>query len=164
MERKTSTRFLLHLKLSLISDHCTSIYSGFIEANNIEGYVPNREKYVDKKNRTDFINAVEKIEEFLSDPEVNINYITYCNFSWASVRNQSSFHFYVSIIQKFRSNSQVNQKFGNIKVKVEETTAETSLEEHHEISQTEVKQDFTNESRMQAELMSVRSQYSETFL
>lgn len=49
----------------------TSTYSGFIDSKNIEDYVSNREKYIDRGKGIDFRNAIGKIDDFVSDPEVN---------------------------------------------------------------------------------------------
>lgn len=53
---------------------------------------------------------------------------------------------------------------GNIRIKVENITEEIPLQKQHNISQSQTENIVTNEHRSRAELFSVRSEYSETFL
>lgn len=48
-------------------------HSGFVLKNNIEDYVQNRAKYIDKGKGPGFKQAVQEMDDFLKDPTVRGN-------------------------------------------------------------------------------------------
>lgn len=48
------------------------INSGFVDVQNVEGYLPSYQKYSTKGKGQFFRQAVEKCDEFLKDPVVSI--------------------------------------------------------------------------------------------
>lgn len=73
--------------------HFTLIYSGFIEANNIEDYLPNREKYLNRGRGSDYKNAIAKIDEFLTDPLVIISFVLLIRYEKYFHMNSYSYKF-----------------------------------------------------------------------
>lgn len=66
--------------------------------------------------------------------------------------------------QKFCSNSKAKPTNGKIRIKIENITEEIPVQVQHETSRPQIKEEVTNENRLKAELLSVRTEYSETYL
>lgn len=153
------------------------IYSGFIESNNIEDYLPNREKYLNKGRGSDYKNAIAKIDEFLADPLVNISFVLliqygeYFHIDSLHSDSASDFNYLLPFMCSYIRNSvhiqkrnRHTEKFGSKLRTSLKRRLKTPVQIQYETTCQPVKQELTNDDRLKSELLSVRAEYSETYL